>query len=314
MNYQMRAYKHGGQWYIIAPVSMFPVHLLIMLKIKLSLIMWLLLFNTARADINIVTSIEPLALIAHAIVGDRGQVRSLVDPRQSAHDYSMRPSDRVAIQQAALLIWVDPRFEVYLADIFAAQSRNKTVITFSELSDVTLIHEASGELDPHMWLNTQNARHLANEVTRFVVNNDAPNRAYFQANLEKVMNDLDALDEQITRLFVDESQKSYGVYHNAYQYFEDQFDLSHVLNMLEHPEIQPTGQEIIAVRNIVQKQQLNCVFLEFDSNMAVVDTMLNGVQVQMPVLDIMGHNLTTRDNGYIDLLDELAAQFARCLY
>lgn len=293
---------------------MFPAQVFIMSKLGLSFIMWFLLLGTARADITIVTSIEPLALISRSIVGEHGQVTTLVDARQSAHDYSMRPSDRIAIQRASLLVWVDPQFEVYLADIFATQARQKAVVAFAELDNVNLIHERSGELDPHMWLDTRNARVLAAAISQSAQQLDPDNAIHFQSNLESLQKELDAAEQQIQLLLAEPAKKPYGVYHNAYQYFENQFGLDGAVNLLRNPEIQPSGQEIIRVRRTVQELELGCVMLEFDSNMAVVNTMLNGVEVQRPIVDIMGSDLPAGTGRYVDLLTKMAQQFADCVY
>jgi len=115
-----------------------------MIRICIALLMSSLLLSSANAEVTIVASIKPLALISTAILGERGTVLTLVDAQQSPHDYAMKPSDRISIQQADILIWVSPVFELYLADIYAEKSRQKAIITFAELSDVHLLHETAG--------------------------------------------------------------------------------------------------------------------------------------------------------------------------
>lgn len=278
-----------------------------------TLMLWCLLFSAARAEVSMVTSIEPLALIGKAIVGDHGSVNSLVDPRQSPHEYSMRPSDRIAIQQANLLVWVDPAFELYLTDIFNAQSRNKKLITFSSLQNMVLAYEASGELDPHMWLNTRNAAILGDAIATAAGELDREYAPYFQENLARFNESLLAVERDIVSNFAGNDRNTYAVYHNAYRYFEDQFGLQHSIVLLRNPEVQPNVQEIMQVRNSVQELNPKCLLTEFDSNPAIIDTMLGGAEMEMPVIDTLGYSVTSDANGYVTLLGNLAQQFKECI-
>ena len=282
-----------------------------MSKIFWSFILSCALGGAAQAQINIVATIEPLALISQAIVGEQGQTRTLVDAQQSPHDYAIRPSDRIAIQQADLLIWVDPAFEMYLADVFVAQGRNKPLISFSALQGVTLATEASGELDPHLWLDSQNALALAAEIANQVSALDAANSAFYAANLDAFREEILLVEQEIALMFVRETRKPYAVYHNAYRYFETQYSLQHALVLLQNPESQPGVQEIINIRRRVQETQLACLFVETDSNQAIIDTMLSGALVPQTVVDVLGYQTRA---GYVGLLRNLAAQFRECIY
>lgn len=283
-----------------------------MKKICYSLLLLCLLPFATQADVSIVTSIEPLALIGRAIVGDQGKVTSLVDPRQSPHEYSMRPSDRIAIQQANLLIWIDASFELYLTDIFDAQARQKELITFSRLQNVKLLHETSGELDPHMWLNTGNAAILADAIAQAVSVLDREHENYFQENLQKFQLELGRLENNIANDLASNNRTPYAVYHNAYRYFEEQFGLQHALVFLRIPESQPNVQEIMRVRNSVRELRPKCLLTEYDSNSAIIDTMLNGVEIEKPIVDTLGYKITTQKDGYLTLMSNLAQQFSQC--
>lgn len=237
---------------------------------------------------------------------------SLVDPRQSPHEYSMRPSDRIAIQQANLLVWVDAGFEIYLTDIFNAQEKQKQVITFSRLQGVKLAHETSGELDPHMWLDTGNAALLASEIAQAASVLDREHENIFQDNLKNFKLELTRLESDIARDLPSESRKPYAVYHNAYRYFEEQFGLQHSIVFLRIPESQPNVQEIIRVRSNVQELQPRCLLTEYDSSAAIIDTMLNGIELEKPIVDTLGYKITAKADGYLTLMRSLAEQFRQC--
>ena len=285
-----------------------------MKKITLSLLLWSLLISSASAEVTIAASIKPLALISTAIVGDRGNVLALVDAQQSPHDYSMKPSDRIAIERADILVWVSPTFEVYLADVFIEQSKAKPLVTFAELSSIKLAHETSGELDPHLWLDSNNAIILARAIAGKAGDLDSANAEYFRANFEIFRESVNAESLKIAAELASETRNSYAVYHNAYHYFEDQFGLSHAIVLLRNSELQPNIQEIIRVRNSVQKSKPACLMVDTDSNAAIISTMLNGYMVAQPVVDVIGNSIPMNNAGYISLLENIAAKFKECIY
>ncbi|PFG09219.1 zinc ABC transporter substrate-binding protein [Marinobacter sp. LV10MA510-1] len=91
----------------------------------------------AVADTNIVTSIKPLELLVRAVATDDVTVTSLVAPGGSPHNYTLRPSQRRALEQADAIFWVGPDMESFLIGLLAN----------NEFSGRT--HQLSGQTDNH---------------------------------------------------------------------------------------------------------------------------------------------------------------------
>ena len=71
---------------------------------------------SAAAEVNVTTSIRPLQLIAQAIIEDRGTVRAVTNAQDSAHGFTLTPSDRLNFETADLLLWISPEFEVQITN------------------------------------------------------------------------------------------------------------------------------------------------------------------------------------------------------
>lgn len=307
------AYEPAGKWYIIESVSIPSALKQAMNKASLTLFLWSLFACNLHAEVVIVTSIEPLALIGKAIVGEHGEVSSLVDARQSGHEYSMRPSDRIEIDRAHLLIRIDPGFEHYLSDVFEEQAKQTQLITLSSLPNAKLAWEATGELDPHLWLDTDNAAVLAEQIDLVASTLGYENRNYYAENLQKFRSELAELNAKIAEELVQAEGYNYAVYHNAYRYFEEQFGLRHSVVLLQVPDSQPNVQEILQVRESIQELKPGCVLIEPDSNLAVIETMLDGLEVEMPIVDALGYRVNSASDGYLILMKNLADQFSQCI-
>lgn len=91
----------------------------------------------AVADTNIVTSIKPLELLVRAVATDDVTVTSLVAPGGSPHNYTLRPSQRRALEQADAIFWVGPDMESFLIGLLAN----------NEFSGRT--HQLAGQTDNH---------------------------------------------------------------------------------------------------------------------------------------------------------------------
>ncbi|HAZ87724.1 MAG TPA: ABC transporter substrate-binding protein, partial [Marinobacter adhaerens] len=81
-----------------------------------------LLFHSAlQAETRIVTSIKPVELIVSAIATEDMQTTSLVPPGSSPHNYTMKPSQRRALENADVIFWVGPDMETFLNRLLAGQ-------------------------------------------------------------------------------------------------------------------------------------------------------------------------------------------------
>ncbi|MCH7816013.1 MAG: zinc ABC transporter substrate-binding protein [Proteobacteria bacterium] len=266
------------------------------------------------AEVKIATTIRPLKLIAEAIVQDMGLVTSIVEARQSPHHYTMSPSDRVALDQADLLIWIGPKFETYLADFFQHAKNAKEVITAIEMPDLIIYNISSDQIDSHLWLDSRNALLIAQQITQIVIRLDDSNAANYRDNLNKFRSEIDRANIDITAAFSDSTRNSYAVYHDAYQYFEIQFGLSHQFVLLRNPEVEPGIQEILLARKRLREQAPQCLLREYGSNAALIETMLADHELKTITVDLLGFEVTSPTQGYIELMEKVTLSFTNCLY
>ncbi|WP_018403373.1 zinc ABC transporter substrate-binding protein [Marinobacter gelidimuriae] len=104
----------------------------------------------AAAETNIVTSIKPLELLVRAVATDDVTVTSLVAPGGSPHNYTLRPSQRRALEQADAIFWVGPEVESFLTRLLAN----------NEFSGRT--HQLMGQTDNH----SEEAPHADDDQSR----------------------------------------------------------------------------------------------------------------------------------------------------
>ena len=267
--------------------------------------------SATSAEINITTSIRPLQLLAQAIIEDRGTVRTLIDAQDSAHDFTLTPSDRLNFETADLLLWISPAFEVQLADLF--ESKGKPVITAANLTGVSVISLSANELDPHLWLSSSNALAIAAGLTQELQQLDLENHADYQKAYTRFESNLNstriAIEDQLLNL----ATLDYLVFHNAYQYFENEFGLRGGLALVENAEVQPSMRELLTFRNRVEQFSPSCILLEPDSDVQLVSTALQGQSISRETVDLMGNEIEDGVSAFSELLLGVAESFHRCL-
>ena len=287
-------------------------------KLIFCLLLWGSLLPKAVAEVNITTTIRPLQLIAETILQEHGNVTAIIDASQSPHHYSMSPADRVALAEADMLIWIGPTLETYLADFFQRAKASGKVLTVSENQGLTRHDIVAGQLDSHLWLDSDNAVLIAELITREVSELDSANGASYLQNLNQFRVDIRNLNREIEKAVSASPRAEYAVYHNAYQYFEKQFGLQHQFAMLADPEVQPGIQEIVNLRRRFDDEKPACLLLEPDSNPDLVATALGGHELTAVTIDLLGNRISSTQagiqSGYIEFMKNIADDFQSCLY
>lgn len=273
-----------------------------------------LLCSASRAEVNIVTTIKPLGMIAEAIVQEHGQVSSIIDPLQSPHHFTVLPSDRIALARADIAIWIGPQLETQLSDFFERRDFKTKTITIIDTPDLQLHTVGDDQLDAHLWLDTSNAIQIASAIAERAAEIDSANALSYHENLASFTSDIENSNEQIAESFRLQTRLSYVVYHNAYQYFEKQFALQHDMIILQDPEVQPSIREIVDLRKQVEEQQPSCLLVELNSDTDLVNTVLNGHELKSVTVDLLGNNVIINKNSYSEFIANLAEDFYRCLY
>ena len=69
----------------------------------------------AHSQAPIIATVKPLHSLVAAIAGTTGEVELLVQGKASPHGYQLKPSQVGALQEAAILFYIDPSLELFLA-------------------------------------------------------------------------------------------------------------------------------------------------------------------------------------------------------
>ncbi len=264
----------------------------------------------AAAAPQVAASIKPLQLIAAAVTDGITEPRLVLGNNQDPHHASLRPSDRRALGDADIMLWIGPMLELPLVELIGdMQTKN---LATQNMSGLTL-HEVDGHPDPHVWLDTRNARNIADNLAEELQRLDAANFERYQANLKSFHAMLDEFDIANSERFSSLRSQPWTVYHNAFRYFAVQFELAEPLAPTESANNQAGIRSIVALRDDIEQQNISCMLTEPDVNHAELQTLLGASDLHIVTADIMGNALAPAADSYLVLMRNFAETLAGCL-
>ena len=167
-----------------------------------------------------------------------------------------------------------------------------------------------GEFDIHFWLSPEIAKVIVKNVAKELSSIDVANKSTYKANALKAISELDELIEE-TKLKINKDAK-YVVFHDAYQYFEESFDIEVVGALSVNPEILPGAKQLAEIREVIEHEKVTCVLSEPQFNPDIVETIAKDTNINMGVLDPLGATLDKGKTLYFDLISNISSSLKNC--
>lgn len=254
----------------------------------------------AEKPLQVVTSIQPLALIAKTLLPPDTQYRVLVPSGANPHSYALKVSDRQAIASADLVLWVGPQMERFLVKVMAQSSVPS--IAMAELGSVTWPDEAHeehdhshdhGSKDMHMWLNPHNALALVAEIGQIM-----------GLNTERGVTTITSLDKAVGKQLHTLQGLNYGVYHDAYGHFTERYRLPNPIVVSSGEDRRPGARHLHKIRQ--QLQGGDCLLVAPGQANSLSRQVSRAANIPLVEIDPL------QADSYPQLITAMAAAFATC--
>ena len=170
-----------------------------------------------------------------------------------------------------------------------------------------------GEFDPHVWLDPVNAKAIVHEIEEALVKADPEHASTYKANAHKMMDQLDSLVAELSDQLEPVHEKGFIVFHDAYQYFEQRFDVAAIGSITVSPEVMPGAERVSELREKISDLSATCVFSEPQFEPKLVKTLVDGTGARTGVLDPLGATLVKGPDLYFQLLRNMASSLKKCL-
>ena len=170
-----------------------------------------------------------------------------------------------------------------------------------------------GAYDPHTWLSPKNAMTWLNAIAGQLSAVDPDNAGAYYANAAAGRAEIEVLMGDVTAILDPLRNGRFIVFHDAYQYFEQDFNFpaSGALSITDASD--PSPARIAEIRDRIAELGIDCVLAEPQFNPGLIATVLDGTDAQTGILDPIGSDLEPGSALYPDMIRNLAKALASCM-
>ena len=280
-------------------------------------------------------------------MGDLGTPKLIVPPGTSPHGYAMRPSEARALQNADVTFWMGPDLTPWLGRAIKSLTGNAINVALSNSEDLVRHpfrtgatfdshdhhdhadhgdehkeahkddHADHGDehegLDPHLWLDPENARILLDVISSTLAGLDPTHADTYRANAAQAKKAIAALTHELDVALQPIRGRPFIVFHDAYQYFEHRFNVDASGSVALGDASSPGPARIAVIRQKVQTLGAHCVFSEPQFRSKIITTVIEGTTARSATLDPLGATLKPGPELYSQLLRNLGENLLTCL-
>lgn len=186
---------------------------------------------------TVTVSILPQKYFLEKIVGDRYEVKCLLASGGNPESYEPAITHLVNLENSEAYFCIgNIGFETAIID--KVRANNPDIKIFNNSEGINLIvgthshthdhHHHSHEVDPHTWSSVSNAKIIATNMYRAIVDMDPKGSDYYTDRYHRFITELDTLDATIRRMLAPKQGTSFLVWHPSLSYFARDYQLHQI--------------------------------------------------------------------------------------
>jgi len=267
------------------------------------------------ARIPVFVSILPQAYFVERIGGDLVDVDVLVGPGQSPATYEPTPQQMARLSNAELYFTIGVPFEAHLLRrIGATLSKLRVVETEKAVFGTMRFDEAPerepdtgevhnhGDLDPHIWLDPELVKLLAESICDGLVLFDPEHRRYYENNLVAFQADLDSVDARISGRLTPLTRRDFYVFHPAFGHFARAYGLRQVA--IEKEGKEPSARQLADLISRAEKEQVKVIIVQKQFSTSAAEAIAESIGARVVQLDPLARDYLTNIENIAEVLAE----------
>lgn len=280
-------------------------------------------YADSKNKLTVVATIRPLHSILSSILQGVSEPRLLLDQNQSPHHFSLRPSQRSLLAHANIVFWVGEELEAFMPRVIKSLPKNvKTValinspglklLKLRKHHDKETAHEHHpGNTDPHIWLSVDNTIELAKGMSDILALQIPEKRHSIETNLKKLVTKLNDLKTQLNNTF-NKRDFSYLVYHDAYQYFENDMNVSPLAAISDDEEQAPGIRHLRYINQLLASRPVSCIIINTLQQPPIVKNLVASSRLIKVYLEPLGQQFSPGPELYFRLMNTIAGGYRQC--
>ena len=172
--------------------------------------------------------------------------------------------------------------------------------------------QGHGSHDPHAWLSPNNAKAWLDVIAAQLSSYDPENAGVYFTNAASTKSEIEMTIAEINLALDPIRGGKFIVFHDAYQYFENDFDFRASGAISIGDASDPSPARIAKIQKRIRDEEINCVLAEPQFKANLVQTVMEGSQANTNVIDPLGVGLKPGILLYNKLIKNMAQSLADC--
>lgn len=288
-----------------------------MKTLKTTLLLGLISWSCALwAKPLVVTSMEPITLLAQDLYGDSVVVKTLLKPSQDPHHVSLSVKQLQLLTQADLALWLGADAEPLIAQ--AIVLRKGPTSALLSATQVKLLAHGEGDkkaaMDPHVWLDPLRLAPWLPMLVEAGKELNLPTAELHQRASQLTQQWQQAVqqaDVQLEPL----RDKPWLSYHQPWRYLQERLHLQAPLVAVASTGGEIGTQHFLSLSKQISQQQVHCAIVEPEARRAIMQMLCQAPNCQRLPLDPLARPLANQaaPSSYISWWQTLVNGFEQCL-
>jgi len=249
------------------------------------------------APLSIYVSILPQKYLVERIGLPYVTVSTMVGPGQSPATYEPTPRQMSQLGNCAAYLRIEVPFENSWMHKLAQANPGMRVIN---VNTGDIVHSHDKGLDPHTWTSPPLLKVIAHNIKNALSQIDPGHAEAYGSNLQKLLQELQQLDQQIRALLQERKVTHFMVYHPAWGHFAAAYGLSQIA--IEQQGKEPGAKTLTQIIAKAKQLGLHRIFVQAQFNQRSVKIIADAINGKTLVVDPLAENVITNLLHFAQLL------------
>lgn len=259
-----------------------------------------------NGKIAVLVSVLPQRFFVEKIAGEQVEVTVLIPPGASPAAYEISPSDMRQVSEADVWFTIGLQREVtWIPEFSSLNERLRIVSTIEDVQRLPIgryaipgehtAHEHErdhdhdhGSVDPHVWLSPELVSLQAVVICEALCETDPLNSDIFSDNLALFLEEISDLQNEIHEMIDPFAGEGFMVFHPAWGYFADEFDLIQV--PIEISGSEPSPAELARLVDFGRSSSVKVVFVSPQFSESSAETIAGELNASVIFIDPLASN------------------------
>jgi len=252
-------------------------------------------------EIKVIATLFPYYDMAKEIGGEKISVSLLLPPGAEVHSFEPKTSDFIKINNADIFIYTGDFMEPWAKRIMESIS-NKEIIVIRASDGIKLLEDEDehedkddNKYDPHIWLDIENSKKIADEITKALIAVSLKNEMFFIERSNNYINKLQKLDNDFAKS-LEKCKNGEIIYsgHYAFAYLAEKYNLKHSAILGISHDTEPTISSLLSVIEKIKNEGISHIFYEELSDPKIAKIIKEETKAEMLPLN-PAENLSKED-------------------